>query len=154
MRYTFLFILLIYSATTFAQSGVPDNKTKARYEAAFTRFIKYYNASQSDSLNLMMDTQWGKNEISDMHDQLGVVKSWKYIGPFKSETDTKGNLMCYFKLVFDKPTKMRPIGGFDRSGVDGKKIHAASIALTNENKIFGMRFITSSPAIDSLIARY
>ena len=151
MRRIFVFLLLVQATSTFAQNELSN--TKARYESYFAKFIKFYNGAQLDSLNRMVADKWGRQEIKSMHEELGTVTSWKYIGPYKSETDVSGNLMCYFKLVFSKPAKMKPIVGFDRSGIDGKKIHAASIALGKDNKIYGMRFITSSPEIDSMIAQ-
>jgi len=147
----------------FAQQELAYGKTKANYEFVFGKFVKFFNNEQSDSIiNITSDTytesdkmiSWSVEQIKNEKEELGSIISYKYIGPYGGRIDVDGNPMAYFKLVFDKPAKMKGEKPFDFPEMNGKKEHAACISLDKEGKIYGWGFITSSPDIDSMISRY
>jgi len=149
MKKVLLLAVLCYSNFTFAQQ-----KTDSVYERAFGEFVRYYNTIKPDSMAKLFNDNsdnWTSDNLKKQHEEWGKIVAFKYIGPFKNETDVEGNVMVYFKVSFDKKAYLKE----GSSNVfNGKNIHAAAIALNNENIIVGRRLFTSSPSVDSLIAQY
>lgn len=158
MKKMLLILMCIVSATSiFAQKGANTKKMKAEYTHAFSRFAKYYNAIQSDSLQMLhhdggsLGSSWTPAYIMRTQLEVGRIVSFKYIGTFNDERDVDGNPMVYFKVNFDKPAQFEPQAG---NGFNGKKAHAVAIALDRKGRIIGEAFLTRSREIDSLLAHY
>jgi hypothetical protein len=151
MKKALLLVVLCYSNFTFAQQ-----KTASVYQRAFSDFARYYNTIQPDSMTKLFKqvsayNYWTRDNLKKQQEEMGKIIGFKYIGPFENETDVEGNVMVYFKVTFDKKAHCKDKFS---SAFNGKNIHAAAIALNNENIIVGRRLFTSSPSVDSLIAQY
>jgi hypothetical protein len=143
--------LVIIASTALAQ-----NKTKEDYENVFGQYVRFYNNIKADSLSRLFfnSEEWTQQSLREQHASVGKIVSFKYIGPFKDETDVYGNVMAYFKVTFDKVADIKDTTFFGPSPFNGKRNHAAGIALDKNNKIAGRRLFTTSEQIDSLIAQY
>ena len=153
----FIPALLLLSAGVYGQQFRINGKTKADYERVFTRFMRFYNNTQSDSIyNILSDkmpadyktSSWNPELIGHIKEAMGNIVSFKVIDTFGGMKDNFNNPMVYLKLVFDKPSMSRV------PSIRDKKEHASCISLDDKGKILGLNFITSNPAVDSLISRY
>ncbi len=156
-RIVFILLLFLAFTTGFAQSYLGYGKTKADYERVFGKFMKFYNNGQSDSIYSILSDKWNEENkrsnwnadiIRIIQESIGKIESYKYIDTFRGRIDAYSNPMVYFKLVFNKPAKSHV------PSINNKKEHAVCLSLDEEGKILGLNFITSSPAVDSLISKY
>lgn len=152
--------VLCYSNFTFAQQ-----KADSVYERIFCEFVRFYNSNKPDSLDKLLngyiikelgnkkrapDSVLMKNNLKKMHEGWGKILGFTYVGPYDNDTDTHGNVMVYFKVIFDKKANL----GDGYGKFNGRNVHAAAITLNNENIIMGYRIFTNRKNTDSLIARY
>lgn len=155
MKRIFLLTALLSSTLCFAQQ-----KADSVYKRIFGEFVKYYNANEPDRMSKLFEggIRWTKESIKKDHEERGKITAFKYIGPFKNELDGRGNVMVYFKVIFDKKANIKGTDYENRSNsyglFNGKNIHAGAIALDNKNLIVGYRLYTSSRSLDSLMAKY
>ena len=126
-----------FTANPKAFWQAPPGQTSEDLEATLTKFKKYYNQRQVDSLCDMASDSWGEHkktfftakQLASLTDKYGEMRSFKYIG---CDPDDGTPL---FKTVFTKST------------------HAMGILLDNESKFLNFRFKTSSDYIDGLLAK-
>lgn len=148
MKQVLVLALLFFSNITFAQQK-PDTV----YQRVFRDFARFYNSSKHDSIATLLkycNSYCKKDELQNHLEKWGRIDGFTYIGPFEKENDGEGNVMVYFKVYFDKKADLGD--GFER--FNGKRTHAAGIALNNKNLIVGCRLFTSRYSIDSLLAQY
>jgi hypothetical protein len=135
-------------ASFFLLPAMGFSQTKADYEHAVSKLAKFYNNDQPDSVYKLLSDKWGsdkKNLFSPdnakaLLKRYGKIKSYKYIGKDPEYYDDQLTQMVFFKVVYTM-------------AVDGRREHAMSISLDEQNKIYGFNFITSSPHIDSFVLR-
>ena len=129
MRYILITLLLLPMSALC--------QTKADYEHAMDRFVKYYNARQGDSIVAMwppnekktMTHMWGDESVNDTYKDCGAITSYTYIG--KDMKDP--NKVAVFKVTFSK-------------------MGVKATSLTLDGKYLGtFRFITRSPEIDKML---
>lgn len=137
MRYILLLIALAIPACSFAQ-------TQKDYEHRVDRFMKFYNANQPDSIcNQYADdwgelkkTLWTSERNNALQKEYGIMKSYRFLELYRGGNgDGGGDGLAFFKVVFTKST------------------HIMGITLNKKNEILTFRFKTSSPHIDSLLAK-
>lgn len=138
-------------------SGFVHAQVKAAsvYNKVFGEFVKYYNSMNAERMLKLFKVDgdaWMIKAFKQERKEFGKIVGFKYVGPFQQEADIYGNAMIYFKVTFDK--KANCTGGSDVSAFNNTNIHAAGIALNNENLISGFQLFTTSKSIDSLIAQY
>ena len=100
MKGFFIFFLLL-PVITIAQ-------TKADYQKAMGKFVKFYNKKQGDSIVNLFDLKdrksiewmWTPKEINKLHEKYGLIKSFKYL-----MTAPDGNGGEAFEMMFSKIEK-------------------------------------------------
>jgi hypothetical protein len=130
-----------------ADHGRTNTKTNTKlpstvdFERAMTKFVKFYNHKQNDSIVSMwpanekadLDRMWTDEMIERSHKTYGTIISFKYLG---IDTKDANPGLAVFKTEFSKA---------------GKK--TTSLTLDNENHLGTFRFITSSEGIDELLKK-
>jgi hypothetical protein len=128
-----LIILLFLPIAGFAQK-------QADYEQAMSRFVKFYNNNQGDSIKNMwppkergdwMDKMWSKERIESNQKEYGKILSYKYIG---IDTEDPNPGLAVFKTQFS-------VVGWKTTSMTLEKGHYLST----------FRFITSSDGIKKLL---
>ncbi len=117
-------------------------QTKADYENAMAKFMKFYNAGQGDSINAMFSSSWDdmkkthplwtNEQNNDLLKEYGTLQSFRFIGI--DETDPAK--VYVFKTVYSKA---------------GTK--TTSLTLDKDHKLGTFRFITSSNGIKKLLKK-
>lgn len=133
MKYL-LIICLLLPCSLLAQ-------TQADYENALTRFVKFYNHQQGDSIIRMwpadinygdaLASMWGKEQLNSLHKKYGKLTSYEYIG---IDTEDPNPGLAVFKTKFAKA---------------GWK--TTSLTLDSTNHLSTFRFSTESDGIDKLL---
>lgn len=111
--------------STFAQK-------KADYELVMSKFTRYYNHEQVDSIN-MLDAgkgYWELENLRSMKKSMGDILSFKYLGVDTSDR----NKVHVFKVKLSK---------------DGIKAVSFTLNKTNHTETF--RFTTSSDEIERML---
>lgn len=131
-------ITLLLCAIPFISFG----QTKADYENAMSKFMKFYNARQGDSINAMFSAEWDdmkkthplwtNEQGAEMLKEYGSLKSFKFIGVDKTDPAR----VYVFKTVFSK------------AGVK-----TTSLTLDKHNRLGTFRLITESDGIDKLLKK-
>lgn len=132
----FAFLLFLLPVAAVAQ-------TNKNIENAMTKFKRFYNAGQGDSINAMFGHNWDKaktfkplwtNEDSQTTlQQYGTLQSFTFIGIDKSDPQK----VYVFKTVFTK---------------GGEK--TTSLTLDKNNDLATFRFITTSGGISRLLKKH
>lgn len=124
-----------------------DAQSKHDFEHIMSKFMKFYNNGQKDSLQSLLSTKIDRSErnmfnkpelLQEMKKETGVLRSYKYILTDSSDVDANGRLMSLFIINCSKK-------------VNNQKAFAFNISLDQDNKIYNWRFITTSHRNDSLI---
>lgn len=118
------------------------SQTKADYENAMSKFMKFYNAGRGDSINAMFGADWDETkkthplwtneQNNDLLKEYGSLQSFKFIGIDKTDPAK----VYVFKTVYSKA---------------GEK--TTSLTLDKENRLGTFRFITSSNGIRKLLKK-
>ena len=102
MRYILITLLLLPMSAMC--------QTKADYEHAMDRFVKYYNARQGDSIVAMwppnekktMTHMWGDESVNETYEQCGAITSYIYIG---KDTEDPNKVAVFSIIVQYKRTR-------------------------------------------------
>ena len=135
-----LFFFSFLPLAVFAQ-------TKADYENALGKFMRFYNNNQSDSIDAMFlmemrnvsapDKVWSAKKTAAFYKECGSMKSYSYLGR-QDKKDPKSVIV--FKAVFEKST------------------HALAFTLekepqTGDYKLGTFRFKTISDETDKMLKK-
>ena len=136
---------LLFLLLCFIQPVIVFSQTTADYEHTISEFMKFYNKNDVKSLRDMYspkdwgklrNTLWTPEEIKELKEKYGDMKSYKFIELYKpANGDGGGDGLAFFKTVFTKST------------------HMMAVTLNKQNEIVTFRFETSSHHIDSLLKR-
>lgn len=112
------------------------SQKQADYENVLGKFLIYYNAVQADSICEQFADSWGKQkktlwtneEIKELHQEFGTMKSYKFMA-------------------------VEPGGAMLFKGEFTKSAHAIGMVLDKKKKLKTFRFKTTSDYIDSLLLK-
>jgi hypothetical protein len=129
-----LLILLLSPCLALAQ-------TQPAHEHAMSRFMKFYNNKQCDSIVNMwpadapyigsIKRSWNKEVVESLHTKYGKLLSYEYVG---IDTEDSNPGLAVFKTKYS---------------VVGEK--TTSLSLDDKNYLSTFRLITSSDGIDKLL---
>ena len=129
-----LFIFLIVPSMGVSQ-------TQTDHEHAMSRFMKFYNNKQGDSIINMWPSDapyigsikrsWNKEVVESLHEKYGKLLSYEYVG-IASEDSNPG--LAVFKTKYS---------------IVGEK--TTSLNLDEKKHLSTFRFITTSDGIDKLL---
>ena len=130
-------ILLLFLLLPF----VGYTQTQTDHEHAMSRFMKFYNNKQGDSIvNLWpsdapyigsIKRSWNKEVVESLHTKYGKLLSYEYVG---IDTEDSNPGLAVFKTKYS---------------VVGEK--TTSLSLDEKKYLSTFRFITSSDGIDKLL---
>jgi hypothetical protein len=131
----FAFIIFLLPIAVAGQS-------KTDYENAMSKFQKFYNTAQGDSINAMFGhipddmksgrPLWTNDQNEARLKEFGILKSFKFIGIDNSDP----NKVYVFKTIFSKA---------------GTK--TTSLTLFDDLSLGTFRFITTSESINNLLRK-
>jgi hypothetical protein len=106
------------------------------------KLVKYYNQREVDSFNLLFESSFHTGEdLKRLHDTFGQVAIERFMLFDSTDFDIQNRPMAYFKTQCAKEWQ-------------GTKKQAMAFTVTPGGKIFGLRFMTKSPHVDSLLNKY
>ena len=120
---------------------VGQTQTVNQYIKTADKLIRYYNHEEIDSLSLLLNFGFSRQELESLKGHYGQVTIQSFMLIDSTDFDTQQRPMAYFKTTCTKEWL-------------GSKTQALAFSLTADNKIFGIRFMTKSPRTDSLLNRY
>lgn len=120
-----------------------DGQISDPYQQTMEKFKRFYNAAQGDSINAMYGQDWAEMKltkalwtnakVSELLKEYGKLKSFKFVGVDKEDS----NRVHVFQTVFSK-----------------KRDNVTSLTLDSENKLSTFRFSTSSNEITRLLKSF
>jgi len=130
----------IYALLVLALPFCVAAQTTNHYEHAMRRFQKFYNAGQGDSINAMFKHEWDETkaskpiwtdkDVAAELDELGTLKSFKFIG-----IDTSDPQKVYVFQTF-----------FSKAGS-----RTTSLTIDKNYNLRTFRFMTTSTGISKLL---
>jgi hypothetical protein len=117
-------------------------QTKADYEHVMTKFQRFYNAGQGDSIEAMFRPDiravtasrpmWTKESNATALKEFGMLKSFSFLGIDKTDPSNVYVFQTFFSKVGDETT---------------------SLTLDKSSRLGTFRFMTSSEGIDDLLKK-